>query len=486
MASLIARHRTALSRRRLSRPFRIALEHGLINAGTGVFDYGCGRGDDIRHLKRQGITSTGWDPIYYPKEQRSPSDIINLGYVVNVIEDASERSLVLREAWSLARKLLIVSARLTIEAKDCNYQEYEDGCLTKRATFQKYFQQHELRDWIDNVLGVSSVAVAPGIFYVFRDSVLRQSFLASRYRRAVFTPSQHTPSAIFEEHKELFEPLMAFIASRGRLPDDSEMALVRDIRQKVGSLNRAFAIIRHVTGQEQWDNIRHERSQELLIYLALARFGGRPRLLLRPHDIQLVVSAFFSTYNRACALADELLFSAGKVNLVDEACRKSQVGKLTPGALYVHSSAISHLSPVLRIYEGCARAYIGAVEGANIIKLHRRQPQISYLAYPEFERDPHPTLFASLIVPLQTFHIQYREYTDSKNPPILHRKEEFVSTEHPLRPKFARLTRQEEQSHLYDSPESIGTRDGWQKVLDEHKVKIQGHRLLCELVQQRD
>jgi DNA phosphorothioation-associated putative methyltransferase len=246
----------------------------------------------------------------------------------------------------------------------------------------------------------------------------------------------------------------------------------------VGSLNRAFGIIRRVTGDEEWKRIQDERSQDLLMYLALSRFDGRPRFSQLPSDLQLDVRAFFSTYSRACDTADKLLFSAGDSRKVDEACRTSPVGKLTPAALYIHVSALSHLPSTLRVYERCARAYIPAVEGANIVKLHRGSPQVSYLSYPEFERDPHPAVVASLVVPLQTFRIRYYDYKDSKNPPILHRKEEFLPPDDPLRPKFARLTQQEEKCGLYEKPEVSGTREGWERALAERGVQLSGHRLI--------
>jgi DNA phosphorothioation-associated putative methyltransferase len=473
----IARYRTALNRREMSRPIRLALEDSLITNDVDVFDYGCGRGEDIRQLASRGISCTGWDPNHRPEGERSSADVVNLGYVINVIEDSSERVEVLRSAWNLARKLLIVSARLSVEAKNGDYVPYEDGCITSRATFQKYYEQHELRSWIDKVLEVQSVPVAPGIFYVFRDPNLQQGFIASRYRRTSAAPRQRLTDDIFEEYKSLLQPLMKFVALRGRLPDKSELDVWSEISSKIGSLKRAFSIIRKVTGGEQWEQIRAERSQDLLIYLALSRFGGRPRISQLPFELQLDVRAFFSTYSQACSQADELLFSAGKLNLVDDACRTSTVGKLTHSALYVHTSALPYLPPVLRVYEGCARAYIGAVEGANVIKLHRGKPQVSYLAYPEFETDPHPTLFASLTIPLKTFHIYYREYADTKNPPILHRKENFLSANHLLHEKFARLTRQEEHHHLYEQPELIGTREGWQQELDKRGLHLRGHRL---------
>src|SRR5262249_51580409 len=160
------------------------------------------------------------------------------------------------------------------------------------------------------------------------------------------------------------------------------------------------------------------------------------------------------------------------------ACASSAIGKITPEALYIHDSALSHLSPVLRIFEGCARGYIGRVEGANLIKLTRREPKISYLSYPDFESDPHPALAASVTVHFQTFRVRFQDYRARKNPPILHRKEAFLHPEHPLHSKFARLTRIEEGKGLYETPNMIGTRDGWQATLTGKGLCLHGHRLL--------
>jgi hypothetical protein len=89
--------------------------------------------------------------------------------------------------------------------------------------------------------------------------------------------------------------------------------------------------------------------------------------------------AFFGTYTKACRRADELLFQAGNASAIDEACHRSPVGKLLPDDLYVHKSALGTLEPLLRVYEGCGRAYLGDIEGANIIKIHRRSGKISYI-----------------------------------------------------------------------------------------------------------
>ena len=472
------RHRTAIRRTTLSRPLRLGIEAGLISQECSLFDYGCGRGDDLRGLKARGIQCQGWDPVYRSHVERQESDIVNLGYVINVIENVEEREQTLRNAWKLANKVLIVSARLSVESKGLNHKQYRDGYLTQRDTFQKFFTQQELRDWIDTTLGVSCSPAAPGVFFVFRDESQRQSFRAARYRRRVTPPSQYQSNEFFERHTDLLMPLIDFFTLRGRLPHEDELPNAIALRGVFGSLQRAFGIVQRATGKERWQTIREERAQDLLIYLALERFGGRPRFSALPQDIQLDTKAFFGTYARACSAADDLLFSIGNMTIVDTACREAACGKRTPDALYIHATALPSLSPTLRVYEGCARGYIGVVEEANVIKLSRRKPQVSYLSYPGFDRDPHPALVGSLVVNLQSFQVNYRDYSDSASPPILHRKEQFVSTDYPSRAKFERLTRQEESKGLYENASFIGTRNKWNEILNAKGVRLAGHRLV--------
>ena len=87
---------------------------------------------------------------------------------------------------------------------------------------------------------------------------------------------------------------MLFLSSRGRLPADAELAEAPAICREIGSLKRAYGVIRRVTGEEEWQRIREEtRPRDLLIYLALGRFGGRPRFSQLSRDLQLDIKAFF-------------------------------------------------------------------------------------------------------------------------------------------------------------------------------------------------
>jgi DNA phosphorothioation-associated putative methyltransferase len=475
---MIPRHRTALKRSDLSRPAKCALRDGLITPQTSVFDYGCGHGGDVELLGAQGIACAGWDPVFFPEQPRHEADVVQLGYVLNVIEDACERIATLEQSWRLCRQLLVVAAQVQVEARGQESVAFGDGVLTGIGTFQKYYGQGELKAYLEEALGTDAIPAEPGIFYLFRDEAARQRFLASRYRRRGAAPRKRASELRFEQHRELLEALMAAIADLGRLPEADDFPMSAAVTAEFGSLKRAFALIRRVTGDEEWEAIRRRRTEDLLVYLALARFRKRPALGQLPPTLRRDMRAFFGAYTKACAQADELLFRAGDPVAVDDACRRSPVGKILPDDLYVHRSALDHLEPLLRVYEGCGRAYLGEIEGANVIKIHRRSGKLSYLSYPGFETDPHPALQRAFRLNLRTRQLDCTDYSKSSNPPILHRKETFLSAEHPLFEKFARVTRQEEQHGLLTETARIGTREGWEERLRETGFTLRGHRLV--------
>lgn len=478
MTTTVARHRTAMSRSSLSRPFAQAIGDQLLESGFTVFDYGCGRGDDVRNLVTLGISVNGWDPIHRPDEKLRESDLVNLGFVINVIEDADERADTLTRAWSLAKRVLVVSARLTWDARELAGRPYRDGVLTRTGTFQKFYEHTELAAWIEQILGQVPLAAAPGIFYVFRDPADGQEFLARRV--AAYRPRVRIdPHEIYERHQDTLAPVVEFMAQHARPPRPDELAAeaLSLVQDALGGIGRASQLIRRVTGDELWERAAEERRADLLVYLGLARFGGRPRASRLPVTLTRDIRALFGGYPAACAQADRLLFASGKIDLVDLAARTSPVGKNTPSSLYVHRTALPSLPTLLRLYEGCAQALVGTVEGANIIKLSVTEPQVSYLSYPTFDKSAHPTLSAAVTVNLARLSVDFRDYSKSENPPLLHRKEEFVAEDHPKRQLWERLTRSEIRAGLYEHPERIGTLRGWEASLEACGVVVRGHRL---------
>jgi DNA phosphorothioation-associated putative methyltransferase len=473
----IERHRAAIARTDLSKPVRLAIESAILTKDTTFFDYGCGHGGDVERTANHGYTSTGWDPYYQPNNPLLPADIVNLGYVINVIEDPAERREALLKAWELTQKVLIVSAQVLIDNRTSGQIAYGDGIVTRRNTFQKYYEQEELKAYIDQVLGVDAIPVALGIYFVFRDQAQAESFRASRFRSRTTTPRIRANIKRFEDYQELLAGLMAFVSDRGRLPTPTELPSAPDILAEFRTLRRAFQVILQATNQEEWDAIADKRQQDLLVYLALTQFGHRPKISNLDSTTQNDIKAFFGGYKQACAAADMMLLSVGNPRLIANCCKQSKIGKLLPNALYVHVSALEALNPKLRIYEGCASRTIGRMDDATLIKFHINQPKISYLFYPDFDTDPHPTLHTSMQIDLRDLQVTYRDYDTSENPPVLHRKETFVTPDYPSYERFAKLTRQEENWGLLDKTSTIGTLKGWQKCLKEHCAELRGHRV---------
>ncbi|MET8170989.1 hypothetical protein [Streptomyces clavifer] len=99
-------------------------------------------------------------------------------YVLNVIEDPTERRQTLLDAWNNTRAALVVSARLRWERNQIRGTEYGDGILTIRNTFQHLFAASELRDYVQEITGVRCLSAAPGIVYAFKSDDARLGYLA--------------------------------------------------------------------------------------------------------------------------------------------------------------------------------------------------------------------------------------------------------------------------------------------------------------------
>src|SRR3954453_859903 len=184
----ILRHKTAIRRRELSLPMKSALRDGLVTTDTTVFAYGCGGGQDAQLLRAMGISCEGWDPAYFPEAAQREADVVNLGYVINVIESPEERAATLQRAWSLCRKVLVVSAQVLVSGRGSSQIEFGDGVLTSRSTFQKYFRQDELKSSLEKEVGHEAVPADIGIYYLFKDETAGQAFFSKRYRRHSVIP----------------------------------------------------------------------------------------------------------------------------------------------------------------------------------------------------------------------------------------------------------------------------------------------------------
>lgn len=140
-------------------------------------------------------------------------------------------------------------------------------------------------------------------------------------------------------------------------------------------------------------------------------------------------------------------------------------GKRLQGATYV--IRLSGLASGHPLIAEIARAELAAQprEDWNLLKLHTGEYAITFLSYPDFDKNPHPALAHATKINLNTGRIVRTDYSGRANPPILHRKETFLPPGDLRFEKFAALTKAEEAAGLYREPSKIGLRIYWETLL---------------------
>lgn len=486
----IQRHLTAINRNALSRPLQMLFKHQFLEEQYSFFDYGCGKGDDLRELQAYGIEAQGFDPVYAPQNPKIPADIVNLGFVINVIENPQERQTCLQEAYQLSRQLLVVSVMLTNEARLTHQNCYGDGIITKRHTFQKYYTQMELKHYLETVLQTQAIAVASGIFYIFRDPLAEQSFLEKRqrqryvWRQLTQRPNPEDATTRFQRHQTLLQPFWENCLEFGRCPDKSEFAENNALKSAFGSLRKAYQFVCNYFSTELLQQAEQARRHDLLIYFALNLFEKRKPYQKLPERLKRDVKAFFGDYKAAQQMATELLFSVGKPEMIYSACIQAQqqgIGYLlAEHSLQLHTSQINQLPPILRVYVGCATQLYGDVEEADLVKLHIRSGKVSLMKYLDFETSPLPILQERIKIKLRDQEIDFFDYRSHSQ--LLYWKSRYISTD------FLHYEEQQvfdetlEKSGLFDLSGYGMEKEELEQILQKHNWIIEGWQLVKQVI----
>ena len=392
-------------------------------------------------MMAHGLDCIGWDPVYQPDVDLVVSDIVNLGYVINVIEDKEERLATLNKAYSLADKLLLVSAMLGTEEIFSKYRPYKDGVVTKRNTFQKYFMQAELRQYLETSLQNNAVAISPGIFAVFKDKELEQSYLLNRQlarrqwtqltRRPAKTENKKKKKSIFEKYDALMQDFWRSCLELGRLPLREEMESYENINYVCGSLNKAFQYCKDHFGEDDLKTSYLRKKEDLLVYFALGYFNKRRDVYSRmPLTLQADIKYFFGNYTKAREEGKELLYRVGCIDEIYDACVSAN--KTLPASqlnnqhdLIFHKSLLGSCPPVLRTYVGCATQLYGDLEEVSLIKAHILSGKVTLLVYDDWNK-AQPLLVERIKIKMREQDIDFFDYVGEFEPQPLLEKGLFL------------------------------------------------------------
>lgn len=462
----ILRHLTALSRQSLSAPVSAMIRLGLLDEGVTFFDYGCGRGDDIAALRAVGIRATGWDPYFAPDGPIERAQVVNIGFVINVIEDPAERREALARAYEMADVALCVSAMLATDG-EVQGKPYADGVLTRRNTFQRYYTQAGLREYVEHTLRTPALALAPGVFLVFKNAAAEQDFQLrrSRTRPRIRFPALPRPLKLsklpkpprpprepkarptrvpkppappkpepWEKCPDAFLSLCRTWQDLGREPFPDEVEQRQDLQEAFGSWPRALRAAWKRLDQLAIDVARVQRTEDLLVYLALQRFGQRRQYRQLHLSLQRDIKALLHDYVSATDEAVRLLAQAADPEKIADACASAAergLGCLIEGrSLQLHTSLVSRLPAVLRVYVGCAAVLYGDVALADLVKIHIASGKVTIMRCDDFGL-PLPKVVERVKINLRNQDVRFFAYDETTGyaPATLYLKSRFMHEE---------------------------------------------------------
>lgn len=490
----IQRHLTALVRYGFSAPVQMLARFGFLDGSRSVFDYGCGRGDDLRGLQENGIQALGWDPHYAPDNSKQLSNIVNLGFVINVIEDINERIEALQGAYSLAQELLVVSVMLAKQNASKGKLLY-DGILTSRGTFQKYYTPTELKIFVEQHLHEESIPVAPGVFFVFKDKDAEQRFLVGRSRsrsnllraarqaRSHLSPSKaERDAARYAEHQTLLDSLWQQWLETGREPDKSEVKNIPQVLEVFGSLPKTLRFLRKQKDDAILETAQKLRQDDLLVYFALSMFEKRKSYRFLEPSLQRDIKAFFTDYGTAQQAATELLFQIAQPELIDAACRNAASKGLgwyiENESLQLHTSLVEQLPTILRIYIGCGTALYGDITSADLIKIHTRSGKLTLMQFDDFFGKPIPKMMLRVKISLHKQEFYFFEYGNEFEPPYLYLKSRFINEEIESYSEQVAFDNQLETLNLFDFSNYGPNPEEFEKRLYHARWQVDGKRLI--------
>ncbi len=487
----VDRHLTAITRYELSTPFKCLAKHGYLEGEHTIFDYGCGKGDDLRELEAHGLPVMGWDPNFRPDSDIVEADLVNIGFVINVIEDIDERIEALQRAHSLAKKLLVVSAMVAGEATISRFKPYKDGILTSKNTFQKYYSQAELQGFIERTLQEDAIAVAPGVFYVFKDPIEQQTYLSAKQRRhrewnhlSNRESRSKAAAVLLAKHQPLLEAFWSTCLELGRLPAPDEFVDSKELEEAIGSPKKALQVLEATSDTSDLEIARNLRTEDLLVYFALSLFSKRKPYTQMSEGMKRDIKAFFGTYQNAIENAKDALFSVSNVQLINGLCEQAAkelpACKLNPQhSLIFHERFLTLLPPELRIYVGCAAQLVGELEEIDLIKIHISSGKVSFMVYEEFDQSPLPRLIERIKVRMRDQDVDFFDYVEPYKPPLLYWKSNFIDESFEDYKKQKSFDKKLATTDILDREREYGPmRAELDKQLSDIGLAIRGYRLL--------
>jgi DNA phosphorothioation-associated putative methyltransferase len=295
---------------------------------------------------------------------------------------------------------------------------------------------------------MKSRSLSPGIFFVFRDKDLEQSFLADRQRNVTLLKRLERPDSIwlpvtrsdrvqkiYDANRQAVDSLWHTWLRLGREPDKTEVSQPDVIIHAFGTLSRAFRFIRELKDLALLDRARESRIADLTVFLSLSQFAKRKPYKYLEAGLQRDIRNFFGDYSTAQHHSRQQLFKIADTKEIGTACTSAAeqgLGCLVEGhSLQLHTSLVECLPTILRIYIACGTVLYGDIQNADLVKIHIGSGKLTLMTFDDFEGQPLPRLVERIKLNLRSQVIDIFHYGDEFEAPYLYLKSRYINEEFP-------------------------------------------------------
>jgi DNA phosphorothioation-associated putative methyltransferase len=446
------------------------------------------------------------------------ADFVNLGFVVNVIEDPAERVEALVGAFKLARRALVVGVMLY--GSDTAGKPFRDGFLTSRNTFQKYFTQAEFKDYLEQVLARPAFMVGPGVAFVFASAEAEQQFSAGRYRsnglasrllatrvpkgrvvreprpprkprparepKPAKAPREATPLRAERQlaaTRPLLDTLWALALDLGRFAEPEEVSDLAAVLRTLGSLASAEKIIAKHYDLSLLESAAKTRTDDLRLFMATQQFAKRPPYGKLEPRLQRDIKAFFGDYKSAQDAGLRLLVEAAEPPIILAACKDAAArghGWLDgEHSLQLHLSMVERLPAVLRAYVTCGLILWDSLTDVQLVKIHIGSGKLTLMEFDGFDESPIPLLRRRIKVHVRRLNYEIFEYGSAAFPkPALYRKSRYLNEDYPGYAEQLAFDEALERHKLISDDERDPSPERLSALLEVKRLAIRGVSLI--------
>lgn len=489
----INRERTAISRYQFSSPFQILDRVGMVSNKFDYLDYGCGLGGDASILESLGLVASAWDPNHRPEGELMARDIVNLGFVINVIEDRAERDEALKKSFSLSKRMLVVSAMIASDAHILKFQPYKDGVITSRNTFQKYYSQDDLREYIREVLNVDPVPLGQGVYGVFKDPSLEFEYLQNKFkargrdrmvRRMLSNPERK--KILVNDNLDELLAYWSRCLERGSLGTKKSDIGSEKLIAVFKTVSRINAIILEEFDEAELFESQRRLREELILVFAILRFSGKIVFKELAQEQQASIRSHFSNITELNEAIAEQLSKLTDTEAIERlSCawaREEGVGFVEEGkSLTFHKAFFASLPLTLKLYVCCAEQLYNDFDVIDLIKIHFHSGKVSFMGYDDFSTSPIPMLRERIKVELWNQNVRFYDYIDQYRPKPLYLKSLFQDSSFEDQSKQKSF---DEKLKLYgyspESPHFGPSKEELERLLKRDGFQIRGYRFYSE------